>query len=436
MGNVGERVVSAMADRSAMLPAKTAIGEGTVHKLVVIKYLRLHLFKLAKAMGDDWEPFRARFENLLSELPGLDDWQLTERVDQLIDLGLSSGAAEQIRNILKAAVHDTGVRGHPAVANAKITPTPLESLSREFCDATLGVLRHFTRRLPARAAPEIRRSHDGHRSGIVECAVYGPQVFEVGGMALLQVFIYDVEQQERAARRAIESDLEAKWRAGRRLPFDPPIGARLLVRMDIPGLLIDEPEQVIVWTGDLEQLQFAVDAGLASGIGSRVGRVTLAVDGIPIGVLRFRIDIAAKAGEVDSSDAGTAATRFRRAFISYSSEDRAEVLKRVQMLKASGIDVFQDVLALEPGQRWERKLYEEIDRCDVFFVFWSASAKASEWVVREMRYAWEKKQGVDANPPEFVPIPIQGPPIASPPDFVSHIHFNDALLAPISAHER
>jgi hypothetical protein len=92
--SVGERIAGAVASvRHAT--CQHSDREGTVHKLVVIQYLRLHLFKLAKAMGDDWEPFRARFENLLSELPDLDDWQLTERVDQLIDLGLSSGAASR-----------------------------------------------------------------------------------------------------------------------------------------------------------------------------------------------------------------------------------------------------------------------------------------------------------------------------------------------------
>ena len=42
---------------------------------------------------------------------------------------------------------------------------------------------------------------------------------------------------------------------------------------------------------------------------------------------------------------------FPYAFISYSSDDRDEVLSRVQMLSISGIDYFQDVMTLEPGDR-------------------------------------------------------------------------------------
>ena len=47
------------------------------------------------------------------------------------------------------------------------------------------------------------------------------------------------------------------------------------------------------------------------------------------------------------------------------------MMKRVQMLARCQISFFQDILALEPGERWERKLYEYIDQCDVFMLFWS-----------------------------------------------------------------
>jgi hypothetical protein len=52
--------------------------------------------------------------------------------------------------------------------------------------------------------------------------------------------------------------------------------------------------------------------------------------------------------------AGETARRYRKAFISYASPDRGEVLKRVQMLRLARIRYFQDVLRLEPGDRWQR----------------------------------------------------------------------------------
>ena len=126
--------------------------------------------------------------------------------------------------------------------------------------------------------------------------------------------------------------------------------------------------------------------------------------------------------------------RFRSAFASYSSEDRGEVLRRVQGAKCAGLEVFQDVLDLDPGQRWERELYRRIKDCDVFLLFWSHAAAASEWVAKEIAYALECQKGCDDNPPAIQPVPLEGPPPPPPPpEVLKHLHFNDALLAHIQA---
>jgi hypothetical protein len=57
---------------------------------------------------------------------------------------------------------------------------------------------------------------------------------------------------------------------------------------------------------------------------------------------------------------GDSAKQYRKAFLSYATADRAEVLKRAQALKAAHIEFFQDLLHLEPGERWQRRLFEEI----------------------------------------------------------------------------
>jgi hypothetical protein len=119
--------------------------------------------------------------------------------------------------------------------------------------------------------------------------------------------------------------------------------------------------------------------------------------------------------------------RYRYAFISYASQDRTEVLKRVQMLDRTGVDYFQDLLSLDPGERWKRTLYRKIDDSDVFFLFWSTAAKQSEWVMKEVRYAIERRGGNEFAPPEIVPVIIEGPPPV-PPAELRDLHFNDKFL--------
>jgi hypothetical protein len=98
------------------------------------------------------------------------------------------------------------------------------------------------------------------------------------------------------------------------------------------------------------------------------------------------------------------------------------------MLRLLRIKYFQDVLYLEPGDRWEKKLYQHIDKCDLFLLFWSTSAKQSKWVLEEVRYALRRKGGNHDAPPQIRPVIIEGPPAPSPPEELSDIHFNDKLI--------
>ena len=86
------------------------------------------------------------------------------------------------------------------------------------------------------------------------------------------------------------------------------------------------------------------------------------------------------------------------------------------------------MLYLEPGDRWEKSLYKYIDESDLFLLFWSSAAKASEWVTKEWQYALERKGSNEMNPPEIVPVIIEGPPPVEPPPELAHLHFNDPLI--------
>jgi hypothetical protein len=47
------------------------------------------------------------------------------------------------------------------------------------------------------------------------------------------------------------------------------------------------------------------------------------------------------------------------------------------MLSRVNIKYFQDVLSLEPGDRFSKRIELGIDKCDVFLLFWSSQAKMS-----------------------------------------------------------
>jgi hypothetical protein len=121
--------------------------------------------------------------------------------------------------------------------------------------------------------------------------------------------------------------------------------------------------------------------------------------------------------------AGDEAKRYNLAFISYASVDRDKVLARVQMLNLIGIRYFQDVLTLDPGDRWEKEIYKNIDSCDLFLLFWSKAARDSEWVLKEVRYARGRQPA-----PEIKPVILEGPPVIAPPEDLNDLHFNDKFV--------
>ncbi len=193
---------------------------------------------------------------------------------------------------------------------------------------------------------------------------------------------------------------------------------------------MEEPTRSLVWRGEPDAVNFSVTIPSDRRESRLIGTVLVSQNSIPFAHLKFILDIVAKPVTVplESSSPEQTWKRYQHAFVSYASEDRAEVLKRTQMLKLMKIDVFQDLLSLDPGERWEKTLYRKIDESDVFFLFWSTAAKQSEWVIKEVRYAIGRHRGDEMAPPEIVPVMIEGPPpVAAPPE-LKDLHFNDRFL--------
>ena len=122
---------------------------------------------------------------------------------------------------------------------------------------------------------------------------------------------------------------------------------------------MDEPVQSLNWRGDPESVQFGITIPRECAPGNLIGTVSVSDGSVPIGHVKFVLLVAA-AGQIatEASDSVPKQSwkRYRYAFISYASADRAEVLKRVQMLDRVSIEFFQDLLSLEPGERWAKAL--------------------------------------------------------------------------------
>lgn len=113
------------------------------------------------------------------------------------------------------------------------------------------------------------------------------------------------------------------------------------------------------------------------------------------------------------------------AFMSYASEDRAEVVSVIQGMKKVRPDlhIFFDVDSLRSGEDWKKCIMEEIEKSDVLYLCWSQHASESIYVEAEWKYALSLR-GVDS----IEPIPLVPPSKCPPPKELDSKHFNDRML--------
>lgn len=264
---------------------------------------------------------------------------------------------------------------------------------------------------------------------LVDMSVFGPTAIEAGGEGLIQVFLHTLSQREIAKALAQETDPDTARRGVQTLAAEIARGQRVEIILEGRGLSVGGEMQTVAWRGEPCACQFTVSAPMEASGRTFHPRVLVLVDSVPVGSLTFTLKITAETvRETEPELRGDRARRYHYAFLSYASPDRAEVLKRAQGLKAGGTSFFNDLLSLDPGERWQNRLHQEIDRCDVFYLFWSSQAKESEWVMKETEYALARRMASANGDPDIVPVIIEGPPPPSPPESLKDIHFNDSLL--------
>lgn len=264
-----------------------------------------------------------------------------------------------------------------------------------------------------------------NREDPINCSVYAPEKIQPASDFLIVATLFPPKDQEASDQLAKRISLELTPIATKPLLEPLQSGQRITFRLLIKSAQIDEPVQEIRWRGTLTSVEFI--ASLPDNITSPTVYASLFVfrDSVPLGSFKFTLTVSSAVAEVKQTPTFS---RFRQAFISYSSTDRAEVLKRVQGIEASGQTVFVDLLNLSSGERWEAIIRQQIARCDVFYLFWSAEAKRSKWVKFEWQYALDLRSQRLNQSPEIIPVIIEGPPPPEPPRPLRHLHFNDRHL--------
>jgi hypothetical protein len=265
----------------------------------------------------------------------------------------------------------------------------------------------------------------------VQFRAFAPERIAPGSTVLVDIWACLPAQAGEVA--SLAASTAAYWQAGLQTGVSVQRGSLVTVRLQIDALKVDPAVQVLDWQGEPVNASFVVTVPAAANIGAHVARARLLVNAVPVGELTFLLNVAAAPAEPNFVDAGASSVAYRSAFASYASEDRAEMLARVQGMKAVApdLDIFIDALSLRAGERWQQRVDQEVAARQRLLLFWSPHAAGSKWVDYEWRAAARLK-GLDA----IDPVPLADPRLANPPGELQALHFNDVYLAHIEAERR
>jgi hypothetical protein len=258
----------------------------------------------------------------------------------------------------------------------------------------------------------------------VHFSVTSPPLIQPGSSFVVDVWAHLDQQRQEVIQRAKEAVAGRKIQIKTRGPLPVGRGTVLTVHLKIDNLLIEDPEDTILWEGEIGSASFAVQVPQDAAPGSRLGQATIYADAVQIARVNFELNVGAE--QVEAKALPAQEKRYQTAFASYASPDRDEVLRCIQGMQkaAPSLNIFVDVHSLRSGQNWEQELWTRIPASDVFFLFWSTNAMQSEWVEKEWRCA------LNAHGLAFIdPVPLQPPDVAPPPPELAGLHFNDWQLA-------
>lgn len=259
---------------------------------------------------------------------------------------------------------------------------------------------------------------------IVDFAGFSPSSMQAGNSYIIDIWAFTASQFESVKEivKELDRDKITGYKSGLQIDRGTVISIHLVSMSK--ALTIENSTEAIAWNGEKTNASFAISFDNNARIGKHIAKASISVSGIPIATLLLDLSVSELESE-DYQKCEGGLERINSAFASYSSNDRAEVLGRLQGIKTihPDLDIFFDVFSLRSGNDWESKLNEHVPSKDKFLLFWSKAASESEWVEKEWKMALEKR-GISY----IDPVPLDDPKDAPPPNELSSLHFNDLYM--------
>jgi len=198
----------------------------------------------------------------------------------------------------------------------------------------------------------------------VNSSVFAPSETKRGDYMMVQVFLYIDSEEEAVACKAAEVDPTAQRQNHIPLSVNLKIGDVVTVKLSMSGkdIVVEEPEQRMMWLGQYRDCQFGVYVSEAYKPSSMMGTVVLMVNNIPIGRMMFKTQIV---NAPQKLFAKIESQTFQKIFISYSHRDEETVKYFAKAFQAQGVDYFFDRHYLKAGDVYPDKIKLKRSSCDL-----------------------------------------------------------------------
>ena len=264
----------------------------------------------------------------------------------------------------------------------------------------------------------------------VDFSVVSPEAVKPGSTSVVDVYMYTKSQRkivDKAIKAAKEKVTESA-RTGSSVSVRQ--GSSVTVEITSEDAVIAEPQETLQWNGDALDFQFRFSLP-ETWDKNRKKQLDFAChvrfDGIPVTRLYFSVPVnTAKRVPVKFTRKDS-----RRAFVSYSSKDRALVVEQLSAIQsvAPKLRFWMDSQSMTAGDQWRPAILSAIKRADVFLLFWSRHSKESSEVRKEWEYALTLEQGQakrGRHGERFIaPVPLESPKECPPPAELGDLHFGD-----------
>lgn len=227
----------------------------------------------------------------------------------------------------------------------------------------------------------IALSEDAINVSDVYSSAFAPAEVKRKSHMQVQVYLHLYKETELVKSLANESDKNAERRDYMPLSLKLRKGDQVDIEFNIYGetRLISERKSVI-WQGSFTKCSFDYFVPLNINVDELSCEANLFVNGAMIGEMRFITHIVDAPRNLNPE---ILSHRFNKIFISYAHQDATQIKFLALAYKAQGVDYFYDRDSLDPGDVYKEKIFDYIDRSDLFVLCWSKNAAVSDYVAKE-----------------------------------------------------